>query len=104
VLLLDSEDRIPFAETSVVLGRAPGRWVDGVRGLAVPDPTKTLSKVHARIDYVDDAWTITDLGSTNGVLIGEGADERTLAANETSPATGRIVLGELGLRIQRNDD
>jgi hypothetical protein len=104
VLVLDSGDRIAFAETSVVLGRAPGRWVDGVRGLAVPDPTKTLSKVHARIDRVDDIWTITDLGSTNGVLIGEGPDERTLAANETADAAGRIVLGELGLRIERDAD
>lgn len=103
-IVLDAGDRIPLPESSVVLGRAPGRRFEGVRGLAVPDATKTLSKVHARVDLDGDAWTITDLGSTNGVLIGEGAAEQTLAANETAPIVGRFVLGELGLRIERIDE
>jgi len=102
-LVLDSGAYLPLDSASVVLGRAPGRKVEGSPALAVPDDTKTLSKVHARLDRDGEVWSITDLGSTNGVVIGEGAEERTLGANESAVVTGRFVLGELGLRIERSE-
>jgi len=101
--VLDSGAYLPLDSASVVLGRAPGRKVEGSPALAVPDDTKTLSKVHARLDRDGEVWSITDLGSTNGVVIGEGAEERTLGANESAVVTGRFVLGELGLRIERSE-
>jgi len=102
-LVLDSGAYLPLDSSSMVLGRAPGRKVDGSPALAVPDTTKTLSKVHARLDREGEVWTITDLGSTNGVVVGEGDDERTLGADESAVVTGRFVLGELGLRIERSE-
>jgi len=102
-LVLDSGAYLPLDSASVVLGRAPGASADTGPALAVPDPTKTLSKVHARLDRDGEVWTITDLGSTNGVLLGEGDDERTLGANESAVVEGRFVLGELGLRIERSE-
>ncbi|MBO9578711.1 MAG: FHA domain-containing protein [Microbacteriaceae bacterium] len=101
-LALDTGETLPLDDlTSVILGRAPGRSLGGIRGLAVPDKTKTLSKVHARLDRDGDTWTVTDLGSTNGVLLGEAGAERPLGENETAPLLGRFVLGELGLRVER---
>ena len=102
-LVLDSGAYLPIESSSVVLGRAPGRPGEGDASLVVPDTTKTLSKVHARLDREGEVWTITDLGSTNGVVLGEGDEERTLGANESAVVAGRFVLGELGLRIERSE-
>ncbi|OJX67023.1 MAG: hypothetical protein BGO95_09805 [Micrococcales bacterium 73-13] len=102
-IVLDSGQALPLLGASVVLGRAPGRKVGDAVGLAVPDATKTLSKVHARLDRDGEVWTITDLGSTNGVVLGDGDEERTLGADESAVVDGRILLGELGLRIERTD-
>jgi len=102
-LVLDNGAYLPLDSASIVLGRAPGRKVDGNPALAVPDATKTLSKVHARLDRDGEVWTITDLGSTNGVVVGEGDEERTLGADESAVVDGRFILGELGLRIERSE-
>jgi hypothetical protein len=37
--------------------------------IAVAGEALTVSKTHARLERHDDVWTITDLASTNGVLV-----------------------------------
>ncbi|AYF97738.1 FHA domain-containing protein [Protaetiibacter intestinalis] len=103
-LVTEDGERLRIPSDRVVLGRRPSDPGDGSVALAVPDPTKTLSKVHARLERgADDAWTITDLGSTNGVIIlaPDGA-EQTLEPNATARVEGSFVLGKLTLRIERS--
>ena len=68
----------------------------------MPDLTRTLSKLHARLDLADDAWTITDLNSTNGVLLVEDDGAETLIEpGSTVAVTGAFVLGKVGMSIHR---
>lgn len=100
-LVVDGAGSFPLAGQRILLGRKPVSSDAGVQALAVPDATKTLSKVHARLDLADGAWTITDLGSTNGVVLldADGA-ERILEAGVTAPVTGTFVLGKLAMSIE----
>lgn len=52
------------------------------------------------MELADGTWTISDLHSTNGVvLIDERGDERELAAGSDSLLPERFLLGELPARI-----
>ncbi|HWL60759.1 MAG TPA: FHA domain-containing protein [Microbacteriaceae bacterium] len=105
LLILDTGDRIGIEADSVVLGRRPAATEHGVPGVTVPDPTKTLSKVHARLDLRGEQWTITDLDSTNGTAIVEpGGRERLLERGGSEVVRGRFVLGEVGLVLVRNPE
>jgi hypothetical protein len=98
-LVLDDGDVLPITGEVVVLGRNPAAG-DGEQRLAVPDRTRTLSKTHARLVRSSTGWTITDLGSTNGVLIGGAAGEELLIdAHVETPVDGRFVLGEVGMQV-----
>ena len=55
---------------SVIIGRNPTQsQFPGATILAVPDPTLTLSKTHARFEVRGGALLVEDLGSTNGVAV-----------------------------------
>ncbi|WP_210766856.1 FHA domain-containing protein, partial [Cellulomonas citrea] len=97
-LHLDDGRTFEVLGRAVVLGRRPVVTDLGVQLLAVPDPTRTLSKTHARLDLVDDQWHVTDLGSTNGVLlVGADGTERPVDAGVPTPVAGRFVLGSVGM-------
>lgn len=97
-LHLDDGRTFEVLGRAVVLGRRPVVTELGVQLLAVPDPTRTLSKTHARLDLVDDQWHVTDLGSTNGVLlVGADGTERPVDAGVPTPVAGRFVLGSVGM-------
>ena len=84
----------------MVLGRRPAATAPGTQTLAVPDSTRTLSKSHARLDLVDGEWSITDLGSTNGVLIvGADGEEALIEPGDAVPVPGRFILGKVGMSI-----
>lgn len=55
---------IPLGTKSMTVGRATSRadWE-----IALADTS--VSRPHARLDYVDEAWVITDLGSANGTRV-----------------------------------
>lgn len=91
-------------EPDTVLGRRPeGR--DGAHSLEIPDPTRTLSKTHARLRWDGERWIVEDLGSTNGVvLLRDDGREEELAANRPTPAGSRLLLGRLEIRIRRDDE
>ena len=60
-----SDGRISFSVGSeAVLGRE-------AEGKNCFDAYQTVSRRHARLVYSDDAWTIEDLGSTNGTWVNE---------------------------------
>jgi hypothetical protein len=98
-LTLDDGEVLVLTEDVVVLGRNPSAGA-GEQRLAVPDRTRTLSKTHARLAHRHGVWTITDLGSTNGVLIVDTTGEETLIDPDVeTTVSGRFVLGEVGMRV-----
>ena len=103
--MLDTGERIDIPAESVVLGRKPASIEHGVPGIRVPDSTKTISKVHARLDRVGEHWTLTDLGSTNGSsVIAGGGREQPLPSGGSEPVRGRFLLGEVGMILVRNPE
>ena len=49
----------------------------------------TVSRHHARLEHVDDAWTITDLGSLNGTYVNKEAVESRQLANGDEVQIGK---------------
>lgn len=99
-LVVDDGPTLRLTGSRVVLGRRPAGAGDGAQELAVPDATRTLSKVHARLDLVDGAWTVTDLNATNGVIVIDAdGSENLLDPGASAPVLDRFVLGKVGMRL-----
>lgn len=99
-------DGVAVRAISTLHGHILGRTPSNVAGkesdllLGIEDSTGTVSRTHARLDFVDDRWMVTDLNSTNGVLVfNSEAGEHELAAGESYPVTGRFLLGDRELEI-----
>lgn len=94
--------KVSLTKPVVLLGRNPTRGGAHADAQLVPlhDPGKTVSKTHARLDFVEGVWGISDLQSTNGVvLIDGGGVENELDAGASAALTDRFLLGELAARI-----
>ena len=70
--------------------------------LFVAGDARTVSKTHARIEQRGESWIVTDLGSTNGVLV------RTLMGDEVEVEPGaqldageRFFLGDEEFHLRR---
>jgi len=103
--ILQTEDgqRVQLSAPVVLVGRnpSPSRTHPEAQLVSVTDPGKTVSKLHARLELADGAWTIIDLNSTNGVvLIDETGAENELTEGVSTPLTERFLLGELPCQIQ----
>ena len=99
-LLLDDGRAFALTEDRADLGRKPDSTDADVQLLPIPDETRTLSKTHARLELVDGQWTVTDLKSTNGVIvIGADGAETLIAPSVTTPVLDRFILGKVGMRI-----
>ncbi|GAA1943902.1 DUF5684 domain-containing protein [Microbacterium deminutum] len=103
-LVPPSGEAIPLSTEVVILGRRPVADPEfpGAQLIAIQDGT--VSKTHARLELRDDAWYITDLDSTNGVLFA------TLMGTEVEATPGVAVeagdsflLGDAEVRLQRSD-
>jgi len=91
--------------SKVVLGRNPSSNEMDVQAIAIPDSTKTLSKTHARLDLVDGAWTLTDLHSTNGVVVIEADGSETLIdVDQTVALQSRFLLGKVGMAVSFEEE
>lgn len=95
---------IPLTAAVVILGRRPAgdAAYPNAQLVAVQDGARTVSKTHARIELRGDAWIVTDLGSTNGVLV------RTLMGDEVEVEPGgqldageRFFLGDEEFHLRR---
>mgnify|MGYP001144389445 CR=1 FL=1 len=95
---------VPITADVVILGRRPAGDPAFSRAqlIAVPGEALTVSKTHARLERHEDTWTITDLASTNGVLV------RTLMGEEVEVEPGskidageRFFLGDEEFHLQR---
>lgn len=99
VLVLDDGRRFALSATSIVMGRNPEGGA-GEQRLSIPDKTRTLSKTHARLVVQGDEWRLTDLDSTNGVVVvADDGAETLLEPGESVIGAGRFVLGEVGMHV-----
>ena len=97
----------PIAVSSdvLIIGRRPSSDPDYAHAQLVPvaDETRTMSKTHARLHLTADGWSITDLDSTNGVvLISPDGAETELVPNQPEPVTETFLLGDAELRLARS--
>ncbi|WIM25597.1 FHA domain-containing protein [Microbacterium sp. zg-Y625] len=101
-LVLPDGRAVVLVAPVVVLGRRPVAPDASIQAVAVPDQTRTVSKQHARLAWSDGNWTVTDLGSTNGVsvLTGDGA-EREVGPGTPAPVGDAFLLGECRLEMRR---
>ena len=98
-LNVEGMGEFPLTRQHVLLGRKPTGTID-TQALRIPDTTRTVSKVHARLDLVRDEWVITDLNSTNGVIvIASDGTERLLNVGEAAPVPFSFILGKLEMSI-----
>ena len=92
----------------VLVGRqvkaADPRW-PAARLLSVADTTKSVSKVHALFEADPANFWVTDLGSTNGVIIAlANGSELVLAPGargDVPPGSG-IVLGNYVIKVEKD--
>ena len=92
-----------FAAGRVIVGRKPAQPSDDstVSLLVVDDPTRTVSKNHALLEYADGKWWISDLDSTNGIaLVGDDGSEIRVARGQRVALTEKCYLGDLLLNLQ----
>lgn len=95
---------VPLTSDVVIIGRLPGADPRHPRAQLVPvdDRTRTISKTHALLELRSDVWHITDLHSTNGVVLtGFMGAEIELEPGSDAPAGERFLLGDAELRIER---
>ncbi len=102
-LVLADGRRFELEGQSVVVGRQPVVHDASVHALAIPDDTRTLSKKHARFTW-DNGWFVTDLNSTNGIVLRLGDGERALGPGETTRVEGGLLLGSLEVEIRELEE
>ncbi len=83
----------------VLIGRQPIA-TPGTQSLAIPETTRTVSKVHARLDLTKGKWVITDLNSTNGVItVAPDGTERLLEPGEAANLDHAFILGKVTMSL-----
>ncbi|WP_028245209.1 FHA domain-containing protein [Pseudoclavibacter soli] len=99
-LVLETGDSVELTSDVVLLGRNPrGRLVGKAQVVRIPDAEKTISKTHAKLEWIDGGWFITDLESTNGVTTGPADAEVELTPNSPAPLEGPFALGLYRLQL-----
>jgi hypothetical protein len=91
-----------FAAGRVIVGRKPGQLSDypGASLVELADPTRTVSKNHALLEFIDGMWWISDLDSTNGVsLVRLDGSESRVTAGQRVAMTEKCYLGDLLLTL-----
>lgn len=99
VLVLPDGSEYPLS-TDTIVGRRP-EASPHVQTLALPDPTRTLSRTHARIWYDGTHWCLEDLGAVNGVsVLLDGDTEVVLEPGVATPLVSpRFRLGTLDVSL-----
>lgn len=90
-------------DRTTVLGRNPSAE-EGAAGVVLPDPTRSISKTHLRVEPTAEGITVTDLGSTNGsaILLQDGTREALVPHIATEvPAGARVGIGDRWLTVER---
>ncbi|WP_051090680.1 DUF5684 domain-containing protein [Microbacterium sp. 11MF] len=104
-LVLPDGATVPLSGDVVVLGRNPVADPAHPRAqlVAIADPTRTVSKTHARLERRGDTWRIVDLGSTNGILLPNLGADVEVEPGVDAEVADRFLLGDASIRLQRVD-
>ncbi len=93
--------------TAALIGRGPSadaRW-PGASLVSVVDSTKTVSKTHAVFEVVADSFWVTDLNSSNGVLV-EGPDgteyDMEPGVRIAAPSGSSVLLGDFLVKVGKS--
>lgn len=103
-LVLPDGEIAPLTGDVAIVGRQPAPDPEYPRAqlVAIEDNTRTVSKTHARLELRSGLWHITDLHSTNGVVLTNFlGTEIELEPGSDAPAGERFLLGDAELRIER---
>jgi hypothetical protein len=103
---LPDGSEVELTADTVVLGRrpAPPREAPGAQLVEIADATRTVSKTHALLRRQGETWMISDLGSTNGVVVVDGAgDEREIGPGAALAVESVFLLGDAQVRVHRQD-
>ena len=96
---------IPILEDVIIVGRRPSSDPDfpSAQLVSISDGTRTVSKTHARLELKDTLWVVTDLDSTNGVvIIDDDGTEIEVEPQRPLPIIERFLLGDAELRFTRD--
>ena len=100
-LELPGGETLELEGDDIVIGRKPEPR-DGSAVLQISDPTRTMSKSHARLRRDGEDWSIEDLQSTNGVsLVDPSGVAAQLEPGRVAPATEQMVIGTLEVRLRQ---
>ncbi len=100
-LVVDSGQREKI-DAVLVIGREPSNAAAGERLVALPDPTRSLSRTHMRVGVTDTGPWVEDAFSTNGVTIRttENIVTRLESSKRTPVPFGTtLILGERTMKI-----
>jgi len=102
-LRLPGGEVVELIGDDVIVGRKPTAQ-PSTAAVQIPDPTRTLSKSHARMRRTGDSWSIEDLNSTNGVAVVDASGEvREIDPGAETEASERLVIGTLEVVLHRID-
>ena len=95
--------RVPLNTAMCIIGRRPNPVATHPSAalISVDDPGKTVSGTHALFELIDDEWVVTDLDSTNGVVVVVGGFETAIPSRVRTRIDGDFFLGDLGVRFVR---
>lgn len=96
---------VPLTADVVILGRRPVGDAGFPRAqlIAVQDDARTVSKTHARLELRGERWLVTDLNSTNGVLVRSLMGEEIEVEPGTELEAGeRFFLGDEEFHLQHD--
>lgn len=100
-LCLSDGSIVPMTEPTVLLGRGPSTGgIANVQTVSLADPTREISRTHAKLEMQHGEWTITDLASTNGVYIGEGETRRKAVSGVPYVVSEQFSIGSQTMVIQ----
>ncbi|MFV0374266.1 DUF5684 domain-containing protein [Microbacterium sp.] len=105
-LVLPDGASIALTADAAVLGRRPTSVEEhpDAQLISLIDPTRTVSKRHALIELRDEVWHVTDLHSTNGVLVVlEPGTEVELEPGEAVAVGESFLLGDAEFRVLRTE-
>jgi len=100
-LVVDGQDEIALTSTDLLLGRKPSLRPEfgDAQLVTITDPTKTVSKTHARMILRNETWFIVDLSSTNGVFLETSGGENRVVAETEIEIVEAFSLGDLRMRL-----
>ncbi len=95
---------VPLMEPTVLLGREPSTGgIGNAQTVSLKDPTREISRTHAKLEMQHGEWTITDLGSTNGVYIGVGETRIKAVSGVPYVVSKQFSIGSQEMVIQVRD-